>query len=185
MKRLLLPLLSFVLAAWLCSCTSLKSKYYPGTVVESEKGNIGKTLICNFNEQIFLVNTQSKDEIVMGHLEWDEKKHEFKAVNNKVVVSKLKENTLFFNILGDDGLYTILKFAPGFNKNAAVLYSVKKEKIQQDIKDGKIKAASNKDQSEFVMELTKDELDKYILENMDTLFDYNNPGVVSIQEISK
>ena len=176
---------AFILAAGLSSCTSLKSKYYPGTIVEPEKGDIGKTLICNFNEQVFLVKTLSKEEIFMGHLEWDEKKHEFKAVNNKVVVSKLKENALFFNIQGDDGLYTILKCSPGFNKKSLVLYSVKKEKIQQDIKDGKIKATANKDQSEFILEVTKEEFDKYILENMDTLFDYNNPGVVSLEETSK
>lgn len=182
MKKMLSSFLLIVMVAGLCSCASLKSKYYPGKVAV-EKGLIGKKMLCIFGDAAFNVNVLSCDDIVMARLEWDDQKKEFKAVNNKAVLSELGKGYLFLNILGDDGLYTILKCTP--REKWIVVYTIKEEKIKKDIESGRIKATVNDKDSKYVLDLSKEELDKYLEENVDTLFDYNNPMVVNIEEISK
>jgi len=182
MKRLLFPLLSLILAATISSCASLKCKYYPGKLA-AEKNLIGRKMLCTFGSTAFNVNILSSEDIVMARLEWDAQKKEFKAINNKVLLSELENGYLFLNILGDDGLYTILKCSA--REKWIVFYTIKEEKIKKDIESGRIKATVNDKDSKYVLDLSKEELDKYLAENIDTLFDYNNPMAVNIEEISK
>ena len=176
MQKLISTAFSFILIAGLCSCTSLKSKCYPGEAVMNEDKNIGKDMVCTFNKAVYSVRAVKKDETVMGHLEWDKEKGEYKVVNNKAVLSKL-DNYLFVNVLGDDGLYTILKIAAS-GEDSLVLYSVKKDKVEADIKAGRIRGLV-KDQN-IILDLAQEELDDYLRKNIGTAFDYNSPGVVLI-----
>jgi hypothetical protein len=49
--------------------------------------------------------------------------------------------------------------------------------LKKDMKEGKLKALK-KGKYDFILQLTKEELDNYVRQNMNELFDYDSPGII-------
>ena len=175
MTKIATKLIAFaIISLFAVSCTSLKCKNYVGTKESIEESDLNTESIWQFNDTIFFVRVVDQSVTVSG-LEWDDSKKEYQVRKSNVILSKLDEHH-FLNFMDDkDNLYTILR-ASSLTDNTIAVFTVNKEIIQRHIKEGKLKATKKEDS--FILDLTKEELDNYIRNNLNDLFDYDAGGLL-------
>ena len=156
------------------SCNFLKSEHYPGEPINIEDKDIHKEMVWKLNkDKIFHTVILDKNLIKVGNLEWNEEQEIFYAANQNIILSKLGDNC-FINIEDSDGTYKILKFTIS-SDSTVVAYTVNKEKMEDFIDEGKLKAEIVNDN--VVLDLTKIELDDFIDKYSGEIFNYDHPFV--------
>lgn len=164
---------SLLICCLLVSCTSFKSKHIAGKVIDFKKKEIGKESIWKVGKKVFYIKIYSKNEAKLAHLEWNKEKKEFVAVNQNILRTKLGDY-FFLNVQDNDGYYTIVRCA-ATSEDSIVIYTVEEKKVKADIKAGKLNATIEK--HDIIFNGTKEELDNYLKENSDRIFDPSAPGV--------
>ena len=158
----------------LTSCNFLKSEHYPGKPIDIEEKDIGKEMVWKMNkDNIYHTVILDKQLITVGNLEWDKEQQIFLAVNQDIILSKLGDSC-FINIVDNDGMYRILKFSMS-SDSTLVVYTVDKNKIENFIDSGKIHASVV--DNNIILDLSKIELDAFINEYGNEIFNYDNPIV--------
>jgi len=157
------------------SCASLKSKHYVGKKELGAEKDLKKETIWQFQEKVYYVRAVDPETLIASTLEWNDEKKKYEVKTSQIVISKLNEN-LFLNFKPEkEELYTILRFSPSTEQIMAV-FTVDGDIISKHIEEGKVKAVKKGD--DFILELTKEELDKYVKENLNELFDYKHSGII-------
>ncbi|MEA3346863.1 MAG: hypothetical protein U9Q21_02100 [Candidatus Auribacterota bacterium] len=164
-----------IISLFLTSCASLKSKHYVGIKEPIEKEDLEEESIWQFEDKVFYVRALDPATAIASSLKWDDSKKEYKIITTQVVLTKLDEH-LFLNLKGEkEDLYTILRLT-GSMDGTMIIFTVDDEEIEKHIKEGKVKAIKKGDN--FILELTKEELDSYVRENLNNLFDYDIAGII-------
>ncbi len=156
------------------SCTKLKSNYYVGEKEKISTKDLKKETIWQYEDDVFKVRILDSLTVIASSLEWDDSKNEYKIVTFEVVYSRLGDD-YFLNIKEADELYTILRIAVSLDGTIA-FFTVNKNQIENDIKQGIVKAA--KRDSDYILDINKKELDKYVSENINELFKIKTPGMI-------
>jgi len=172
--RTLQYVFAILLLSILTSCSFLKSEHYPGEPIDIEDKDIGKEMVWKLNsDKIYHTVILDKNLIKVGNLEWDKNSEIFNAYNQTVILSKLGDNT-YINIEDSDGMYKIMKLTIS-SDSSLVAYTVNKDKMENFIDEGKLKALIVGDN--VVLDLTKIELDDFIEKYSNEIFNYDNPLV--------
>lgn len=159
----------------LTSCASLKSKYYVGEIEPIDEEEMIEESIWQYNDKVFFLRAIDSTTVIASSLDWRESEKAYKVITSQVVITTLDEH-LFLNLKEEkEDLYTILRLIPSMDGEMVIL-TVDKEKIEKHIKEGRVKATKAGD--DFILNLTKKELDVYIRENLNDLFDYDVAGVI-------
>lgn len=175
MKKILVQgLLTFAAAAMLCSCSSMKSKHYVGTIKDIDKGAMKKDSVWQFADTVFYVRSLGGGKFVISAVKWDDKAKLHRLDSKQAVVSELGK-ALFLNVRESDGYYSIFRIATGSDATI-ITYNVRPEKLREDIKKGALKALEK--DNVFILEVSKDVQDQYIRDNMSSLFNYDNVGLI-------
>lgn len=164
-----------IICLFLSSCYTLQSKYIVGerTPIENKKIDTEDRWQCDDKE--FFTRVIGPETLIMSTLGWDKEKKEYRAKNAQIVLTKLHE-TNFINLKGNkEDLYTIFRMETSGN-GSPVLYTIKNETMEEHIKEDKVKAV--KKDGRYILEITKEEMDSYISENINSLFDYGNPIII-------
>ncbi len=167
----------------LVSCSSLKSEHYVGEQVPIQE-DLAQESIWQFEDQIFYVRGQGMENpgtMTAWTLNWNESENRYEVIESRVVVTQLKlkdsRALLFLNLKEEkDDLYKIFRLIPSTNEQDAIIFTVDAGKIKEQIKNGKVKAF--KKDGDFILQLTKKELDRYIKENADEIFDFSTAGII-------
>ena len=157
------------------SCNSLRSQNYVGEKANITQYNISKDSMWLFDDTVFHVRLVGTNLLVASSVVWDEKNKKHDISTKELIISELKGYT-FLN-LKDGQYYTILRLIPT-GEDSLVLATVDAGKIDKDIAEGKIKAT--KEQREFTFKGSKKELDDYVSDNIDSLFDYDALGALRL-----
>jgi len=169
----LIGFLAFIF--FISSCSQMRSKYYVGEKEKIPTGEVKKETIWQYEDDVYYVRVLDSLNVLASSLEWNGSVKEYRVKNYDVVFSKLKGYS-FLNIkLGEDGLYTIFRMVMS-EDGIIAFFIVNEERLKKDMEQGIIKA-TEKD-SEFVMELNKNDLDNYVSENINELFKIKTPGII-------
>ena len=175
MNNVLNTALLLLLCLGITSCSSLKSVHYVGEKEPSKGIGFNEETIWQFDKEVYYVRSTGPESIVASTLDWDEKNKQYVVSTYHIVVSKLNE-TYFLNAKKEgDEYYTILLLSPSVEQMFSV-FSVDGKILDKHIETGKIKAS--KRNREYILDVTKDELDRYIQENVKELFDFKNSGII-------
>ena len=166
-----------IICLFLSSCYTLQSKHVVGEKNIIEYKKIDAENRWQYKDEDFFTRVIGPGTLVGSSLRWDESKKEYKASNGQIVLTQLDE-TNFLNIKGDkEDLYTIYRMDYS-GDGSIVVYTIKEETMDRHIKEGKVKATKTKNNNSYILELTKEEIDIYIQENINNLFDYGNPIII-------
>jgi hypothetical protein len=164
-----------MLSLGMASCASLKSKHYVGEKESGAEKDLKKETIWQFQEKVYYVRAIDPQTLIASTLEWNDEKKKYEVKTSQIVISKLNEN-LFLNLKPEkEDLYTILRLSPSTDKIMAI-FTVDSDIIQKHMKEGRVKAVKKGD--DFILELSKEQLDKYVQENINDLFNYKNAGII-------
>ena len=157
------------------SCAAIKSVHYVGKKESVFNGYSKEISIWKYEKQVIYVKPIDDYIAITSTLEWDQSKKLFSASNAQILITNIGDHK-FLNIK-EDSLFTILKLAPS-SDGQLVLFTINEEKIKKDIEESRIKIKDRKN-FDYNLDLSKEELDNYISENINSLFDYTISGVVS------
>jgi hypothetical protein len=169
---LLFSLLFFVLL--ISSCTKLKSKHYVGEREILATKEYEKESLWHYEDDAFYLRIIDSTTVVSSYLEWNDSKKEYEVVTMEVVPTKMGED-YFLNLKESDGLYNILRMISTSDGSIA-FFGVDDKKLDKDIEEGRI-AVTKKD-SDYIIDLGKAELDKYVSENIHELFKIQTAGLI-------
>ncbi len=160
----------------LASCTSIKSEHYVGKIEPISDKEIGEETIWQFDDEVFHVKILSSEKAVGSQLKWNKEANKYETEDYDIIISKIGD-ALFLNIKKqNEKLYTILRLSPTVS-DEIVLFSVDKDVLTKHIAEGKLKATA-KDKHTYTLEMTKEELDNYMTEHMNTIFDFNASEII-------
>jgi len=173
---------SIVICCFLVSCASLKSEHFVGERFPGASAQQEDISLWEFEDNIFYVNVIDSSTLIASTLKWNKEKQEHEIIKREIILTQLKNHgkgdttTLFLNLKkGDEDLYTILLLSTTSNEKDFLIYTVDKETLKKQIKAKKVKAVQQDD--DFILKLTKKELDNYIRENVSDIF-IGPPGVL-------
>ncbi len=185
MKTLLQLFFSIIIAMFLVSCSSLKSEHYVGELASFANEKVKDVSVWEFDDEIFFVNVVDSSTLVASTMEWNETKKEHVIIRREIILTELKEDphAYFLNLKeGNENLYTILLLAPTLNERDYLVHTINKDTIKKHIKEGKIKAV--KQGGDFILNLSKEELDQYISKNFYTLFS-SGAGIIKAMDCNR
>ncbi|MDA3798393.1 MAG: hypothetical protein PF692_04855 [Kiritimatiellae bacterium] len=174
-RNVLISSIITLLALVSVSCTSFKSKNYVGKRQFISESELTKDSIWQVGDNVFCVRIVDTNTLAASSMKWDEKSKQHALSKYELVLSTLGEYA-FLNVK-DGEQYTILRLI-GASGDSFVLMTVDPEKVEADIAAGRIKA--HKDNSDFIADCSKEELDKYVLDNIKTLFSVDGVTVVKL-----
>jgi hypothetical protein len=175
-RNILKSISCILMCLFLMSCgTSLKSNHYVGVKEPIDEKELNKESIWTIEDSIFYARAVDPNKIIASSLRWDEAEKEYKVETFQIVFTSLGKYA-FLNLPDKDtGLYTIYRLVPSTD-GSVILFAADKENMKKHIKEGKIKAIE-KDGS-FILETTKEGLDKYVLDNLNEIFDYSSANII-------
>lgn len=156
------------------SCAAIKSVHYVGEKESIFNGSSKKISIWTYEKQVIYLKPIDDYTAIASTLEWDKSKMLFSASNAHILITTLGDHK-FLNIK-EDSLYTILKLVPSSDGHF-VLFTINEDSIKKDIEESRIKIKDRKN-FDYNLDLSKEELDNYISENINSLFDYTVAGVI-------
>ena len=177
MKKIILMFCGLMVCLSMASCHVMKSKHFPGKMVMVKDKDIGKEMSLHFEKKTFSVKFVDKDSAVIAYLQWNKEKKNYDVISRNMVISEIGE-THFLNVKVDKDNYAILRYAASDNKEKFVLYTIDKDKVEKDIAAGLIEAKIVG--HDVIFDMTKDKFDRYITENLNTLFDFEHPGILTV-----
>ncbi len=160
----------------LFACSRMQSVHYVGEKNPMFKEMPNAVGIWKHDDEVFHVKALDDFTAVASTLKWDKDRATFKTDSREIMITKLNDHT-FLNVK-EGGLYTILRMGYSFDDHL-VLYTVRDEKIEEDIRKGTIKVRKSDDKNTYILDLSKKELDAYISANMNELFDFDNVGIIT------
>ena len=172
-------IMAVLLLLTVVSCNTLKSRHYVGERISNEEllKTFHEDSTWEFHESAIHVKI-AKDEIFASSVKWNPQK-KLHEVETKTVIFSNIEDANFINIK-DGELYNILQI--GFaSKNEFILYRVDEKKIKKDMKNKVIKGVSKGSflkEDNYILDVTKNELDEYIRKNVSTLFCRDMVGIL-------
>ena len=165
-----------LLSTMLSSCSSLKSQYYVGEKQPITEEDLKEESIWKIGEDVFNVRVVDTNTVIASSMKWDERTNKHIVSSSQLVLSELG-HTKFLNVKDDD-LYTILRLVGGSDGDSFAFLTVDAHKVERDIAEGKVKA--HKEGSDIIMDGSKEELDAYIQENINTLFSVEGAGIAHL-----
>lgn len=177
MFRKLLKSISWVLMClFLMSCgTTLKSNHYVGIQEPVDEKELNKETIWTFQDEIFYVRAVDPNKIMASSLSWDSSENEYKVVTFQVVLTSLDKYT-FLNLKDENSAsYSIYRVIPSTD-GALVVFTADKGNMKRHADEGKIKAIER--DNSFIIESTKEDLDDYVLNNVNEIFDYSRAHII-------
>jgi hypothetical protein len=171
-----------MISVFLVSCSSLKSEHYVGELSPAADEKVKDTSVWEFDDTIFFVNIVDSSTLIASTMKWNKAKKEHEIIKSKVILTELKgPNAYFLNFKeGSEDLYTILLLAPTKNEKDYLVYTVNEDTIKKHINEGKVKAI--KKGGDYILKLSKEELDKYVRENFYTLFSLGGAGIIKAMD---
>jgi hypothetical protein len=153
------------------SCgTSLKSPHYVGIKEPADVKGLNKETIFTFEDDVFYVRAVDPNNIIASSLRWDAAEKEYKVDTFPIVLTILGKSR-FLNLPDKStGLYTIYRLIPSMD-GSLILFAADRHNMTKHIKEGRIKATE--EDNSFILEITKEDLDKYVLDNLNEIFDYS------------
>ena len=164
-----------VLIAGSISCTRLKSKHMAGEQVRLTQEDISAESIWKLGDDLYFVRLEEEGTLAAATLNWDEKSGAYAMKTYQLVPSKIGEHH-FLNVKDGD-YYTILRLV-GAGEDTVVLLTVDKDKLEKDLADGLLQA--RQEDGDFIVEASKEALDRYIASHIDTLFSLEAAGVARL-----
>ena len=170
----------FVLASFLLfiffisSCNQLKSKYYIGEKETIPMKELKSETIWQFGDDVFYLRILDSLNVIASSLEWQESDKEYKVKTFEVIFTNLDE-AKFLNVKGEDGMYTLLRMV-GADDGTIVFFTVNEEFMKNEIKQGQVRA--KEDGSDYILDISKQELDNYVAKNINDLFSIKTPGII-------
>jgi hypothetical protein len=139
--------------------------------------------LWQFEEKVFYVRTLGSGDstnITASTMVWNKSKNIYEIKTSQVAMTRLgmgDSEGFFLNLKEEkDGLYKIFRLIPSTNEKDMIIFTVDTGIIKKHIKEGKVKAVKGKDG--YILELTKEELDNYIRENLNEIFDFGGAGII-------
>lgn len=163
-----------VFMLFISSCAKLKSYHYVGEKEKIPTDELKTETIWQYEDDVFYVRILDSLNVIVSSLEWDKSIQGYKVINYDVVFTKLGDDS-FLNIKEADGYYNILRMA-GSEDGTIVFFTANEKQLEKDMKQGVIKAT--KSESEFILDIKKQDLDKYVSENINRLFKVKTPGII-------
>jgi hypothetical protein len=162
----------------LVSCSSLKSEHYVGELLPAADEEIVDASLWEFDNQVFFVNVIDSSTLAASTLRRNKEKKEHEIIKSKIILTELEKPGAYFLNMKEstEDLYTILLLVPTKSEKAYLVYTVDNDIIKKHIKEGKVKAVQKG--NDYILQLSKEELDKYIGENIETIFTLGNAGIV-------
>ena len=158
------------------SCSSLKSPYYVGEKQPIKDKELSTESVWQAGDAVYFVRMIDTNTVIASTVEWDKATQKHTLSTGQLVLSKLGD-TFFLNVKNDD-LYTILRMIPSAD-NSWILLTIDSGKVEADIAEGKIKAHKDGNSS-IITDCSKEELDQYVKDNLQTLFDLNISSVAKL-----
>jgi hypothetical protein len=158
-----------VFAFILTSCSPLRSPHYIGDQVEFSEKEIGRVSTWEIEGLTYHAKIKSSNQVVVASVTWDQKKEEFVMSTEDLVISAL-DDQLFINVKYDDsyGIIHVTKVKDDY----LISHSVDTAFLKKQIPSGKVKTGG--DDSSFILTGTKEEIDKFMRENMNQVFNEKN-----------
>ena len=184
MFKIIMKLFCFtMISLFLVSCSSMKSEHYVGKKIPIQE-ELEEESIWQFEDKVFYVRTIGSEDsatITASALQWNKSKKKYEVEIFQVALTQLEINNsddaLFLNLKDDkDGLYKIFRLSPSTNEKDMVIFTIDTEVIKKHIQEGKVKAV--KEEDGFLLKLTKEELDDYVRNNVNEIFDFGSAGVI-------
>jgi hypothetical protein len=161
----------------------MKSEHYVGKKIPIQE-ELEEESIWQFEDKVFYVRTIGSEDsatITASALQWNKSKKKYEVEIFQVALTQLEINNsddaLFLNLKDDkDGLYKIFRLSPSTNEKDMVIFTIDTGVIKKHIKEGKVKAV--KEEDGFLLKLTKEELDDYVRNNVNEIFNFGSAGVI-------
>lgn len=166
-SKIIRSLWALVLCTGLISCSTLHSPYYVGEISDISEEDLAEESIWVMDEDTYTIRRTGSNSFVAATMEWNSNTKEYNAHTSPILLTELDDH-LFLNIQDDDG-YLIIRAVCSLDESL-VLFTIDKDKIEQDIKSKKLKAREDGDH--IFMECSKEEQDEYIRNNIETMFSY-------------
>ena len=175
MPKALTLLIIGTAAVLLSACTSLKCEHYVGVKEPIAENDIGEETIWRYRDKVYFLKVVDPQTVVASTLVWDDAAQRHQVVASEIALTKLDDH-LFLNIRDEEErYYSIFRLSPSMD-GPMVLFSVSRDKLEADIKAGRIEADSGK--NSIVLKVTKAQLDAYVRENLFTLFNTDAAGLI-------
>ena len=176
MNKILMIISALVLSMLLASCSPVESPYIIGERTVFSENEIGSESVWEIKDQIFHVKIINSNEVVATEVDWDPEERVHKMETHDIIVTELDDH-LFLNIRNDEeGLYYIHRIVRS-DKHSIVFYSFDEEEIEKHISSGKV---HNRTDGGVVLKGTKEEIDKFIIENIRTIYDLDSVIVAKL-----
>lgn len=163
-----------VICFGLVSCSELHSPHYVGEIIEISEEDLGDESTWLIDELVYTIRRTGSNSFVAATMTWDRKKAEYIARTMPILLTALEDDYIFLNLMDEEGQYLILRAVCSMDESL-VLFTIDKEKMEKDIKSGKLKARI--DEEQVYLECSKEEQDEYILNSIATLFHYDNARI--------
>ncbi len=160
------------------SCGSLKSIHYVGEKLPVFDKEMQDECIWQFEDRVFQVHPIDSSTATISSLEWDETQKKYSKRDGIIFLSALKDDEFYFlNLkLEDEEIYTIFRIIGATNEMDFIFFTVNTKTIEKHRKTGKVKVSKNG--SDYILHLTKKELDDYARENRHELFNHDIAGII-------
>ncbi|MCP3899988.1 MAG: hypothetical protein GY707_09780, partial [Desulfobacteraceae bacterium] len=133
-----------------------------------------------FDDKIFFVNVVDSSTLIASTMKWNETKKEHEVIKSEIVLTELEGPDAYFLNFKEEGLYTIVLLAPTKNERDYLVYTINEDAIKKHIKEEKVKAVRKG--NDYILKLSKEDLDKYVRENFYTLFSLGGAGIIKAMD---
>jgi predicted P-loop ATPase/GTPase len=162
----IIPIINaLVLSLFLASCSSLQSPCIIGEKVIFPESAVGTETVWEVDDEIYHIRIISTNAIAGAVVEWDSESQTHKTTTGELVLSELNGKQ-FLNYKEDD-LYHIHRIVPSGN-DSIVFLSIDAEEMKKHISTGRVESEKG---STYFLKGTKEEIDKFISENVKAIFD--------------
>ena len=176
-NRILCAACIFACTIVLSSCSGLESKYYPGEKIVISEDDLSDESIWRYQDDVYYVMRTTSNTFTAATLKWDDKKGDYTTQSFLLVPSQLGKHA-FLNIKGGGDRYTIFH-ATYDGGDSVVLFRVDREKMEQDIAEGIVRAHTNEHHT-IIMDGSKEEQGEYIQNNIHSMFKMDSPSFVKL-----
>jgi hypothetical protein len=162
----------------LCSCSTIVSPHYVGKPAPVFSADLVERA-WYVGGHVWHVKPISKHEAIASTLSWHHGDELFEQTVIKLLATRLDEG-MFLNIKQGEN-YAVYRLLPAFAVGCEfALIGINPKKVSQDIADGKIEGEPRVDWFDaFTLNVEKRDLDRYVKENLNTLFDVERLSIAN------
>jgi hypothetical protein len=176
MKSLTLIGAALTIAVLTPSCARFRSDHYVGERQPISSNTVTENSVWQLGDEVYHVRVVDSNTLVAASAKWDSTSRTHTLTSYPLVCSTLGGHN-FLNVW-DENHYTILRMIASGSESEVVLLTIDADKVNKDIAEGKLKA--RRDGHDFLASCSKEELDRYVLENLPSLFSLDGAGVARL-----